>query len=114
MQVDVMEDGYTDHDLFSLSSIKVRNILIKIITSVVHLCIALLELNNFCIIINTQGKRDLVAVEDTENEEEINKVVDSDDEDTGAAGQDDSQSDLDSDEERKRLIQYLIMFDGVY
>ncbi|WOG82420.1 hypothetical protein DCAR_0101584 [Daucus carota subsp. sativus] len=75
MQVDVMEDGYTDHDLFSLSSIK--------------------------------GKRDLVAVEDTENEEEINKVVDSDDEDTGAAGQDDSQSDLDSDEERKRYDEQL-------
>ncbi|KAL8116143.1 adoMet-dependent rRNA methyltransferase spb1 [Apium graveolens] len=75
MQVDVMEDGYTDHDLFSLSSIK--------------------------------GKRDLVAVEDTENEEEINKVVDSDDEEMGAAGQDDSQSDLDSDEERKRYDEQL-------
>lgn len=74
MQVDVMEDGYTDHDLFSLSSIK--------------------------------GKRDLVAVEDTENEEEINKVVDSDDEET-AAGQDDSQSDLDSDEERERYDEQL-------
>lgn len=74
MQVDVMEDGYTDNDLFSLSSIK--------------------------------GKRDLVAVEDTENEEEINKVVDSDDEET-AAGQDDSQSDLDSDEERKRYDEQL-------
>lgn len=66
------------------------------------MCIAIYELNCFCIIIDTQGKRDLVAVEDNENEDEINKVVDSEDEEIGA--QNDSQSDLDSDEERKRLI----------
>lgn len=36
--------------------------------------------------------------------------MDSDDEEMGAAGQDDSQSDLDSDEERKRFLFNLLYY----
>lgn len=75
MQVDVMEDGYTDHELFTLASIK--------------------------------GKKDLVAVDNTENDDETAEVVDSENEETGKAGVDNSQSDLDSDEERRRYDEQL-------
>ncbi|KAI3712203.1 hypothetical protein L1987_70754 [Smallanthus sonchifolius] len=68
MQSDVMEDGYTDYELFSLSSIK--------------------------------GKKDLVAVDNTEDDGPNNEVMDSDNE----GGQVDSEdfSDMDSEEERRR------------
>lgn len=70
MQSDVMEDGYTDIELFSLSSIK--------------------------------GKKDLVAVDNTEDDGPNNEVVDSDDEGGQVDSQDESLSDMDSDEERRR------------
>lgn len=55
-------------------------------------------------IIYIQGKKDLVAVDNTENDDETTEVVDSENEETGKAGEDNSQSDLDSDEERRRLV----------
>nr|XP_043623174.1 adoMet-dependent rRNA methyltransferase spb1 [Erigeron canadensis] len=70
MQSDVMEDGYTDIELFSLSSIK--------------------------------GKKDLVAVDNTEDDGAINDIVDSDDEGGQVGSQDEEDSDIDSDEERRR------------
>ncbi|KVH93210.1 Ribosomal RNA large subunit methyltransferase E [Cynara cardunculus var. scolymus] len=70
MQSDVMEDGYTDYELFSLSSIK--------------------------------GKKDLVAVDNTEDDNPNNEVVDSDDEGGRVGSQDESASDMDSEEERRR------------
>ncbi|XP_071717715.1 adoMet-dependent rRNA methyltransferase spb1 [Rutidosis leptorrhynchoides] len=70
MQSDVMEDGYTDIELFSLSSIK--------------------------------GKKDLVAVDNTEDDGPNNEIVDSDDEGGQVDSQDESLSDVDSDEERRR------------
>ncbi|KAK3027001.1 hypothetical protein RJ639_041762 [Escallonia herrerae] len=77
MQVDVMEDGYTDHELFSLSSIK--------------------------------GKKDLVAV-NTEDDDEMAKVVDSENEETRKEAPESSASDVDSDEERKRYDEQLEEF----
>ncbi|KAK2991692.1 hypothetical protein RJ640_016398 [Escallonia rubra] len=77
MQVDVMEDGYTDHELFSLSSIK--------------------------------GKKDLVAV-NTEDDDEMAKVVDSENEETRKEAAESSASDVDSDEERKRYDEQLEEF----
>lgn len=70
MQSDVMEDGYTDYELFSLSSIK--------------------------------GKKDLVAVDNTEDDNPNNEIVDSDDEGGQVDSQDESASDVDSEEERRR------------
>lgn len=70
MQSDVMEDGYTDIELFSLSSIK--------------------------------GKKDLVAVDNPEDDGPNNEAADSDDERAQADSQDESLSDIDSEEERRR------------
>ncbi|KAI3815148.1 hypothetical protein L1987_14804 [Smallanthus sonchifolius] len=70
MQSDVMEDGYTDYELFSLSSIK--------------------------------GKKDLVAVDNTEDDGANNEVMDSDNEGAQVESEDESFSDMDSDEERRR------------
>ncbi|KAK1414447.1 hypothetical protein QVD17_30191 [Tagetes erecta] len=67
MQSDVMDDGYTDIELFSLSSIK--------------------------------GKKDLVAVDNTEDDGANNEVSDSDNE-GGQESEDESFSD--SEEERRR------------
>ncbi|KAM7514708.1 hypothetical protein LguiA_004291 [Lonicera macranthoides] len=79
MQSDVMEDGYTDLELFSLSSIK--------------------------------GKKDLVAVDNTEADNETNDVVDSEDDETYyEKGQENSSSDVDTDEERKRYDEQLEEF----
>ncbi|KAI7726996.1 LOW QUALITY PROTEIN: hypothetical protein M8C21_031881 [Ambrosia artemisiifolia] len=68
MQSDVMEDGYTDIELFSLSSIN--------------------------------GKKDLVAVDNTEDDGPNNEAMDSDDEEDQVDSED--KSDMDSDEERRR------------
>ncbi|PWA90118.1 Ribosomal RNA large subunit methyltransferase E [Artemisia annua] len=70
MKSDVMEDGgYTDVDLFTISSLK--------------------------------GKKDLAAVDNTEDDGPINEA-DSDNEGSQADSQDESLSDIDSDEERRR------------
>ncbi|XP_076935586.1 adoMet-dependent rRNA methyltransferase spb1-like [Bidens hawaiensis] len=70
MQSDVMDDGYTDIELFSLSSIK--------------------------------GKKDLVAVDNTEDEGPNNEVMDSDNEENHVESENEALSDMDSDEERRR------------
>ncbi|KAI3674436.1 hypothetical protein L2E82_52260 [Cichorium intybus] len=70
MQSDVMEDGYTDIELFSLSSIK--------------------------------GKKDLVAVDNPEDDGPNNEVADSDNEGGHMDSEDESLSDMDSEEERRR------------
>ncbi|KAL8242544.1 hypothetical protein R6Q59_012846 [Mikania micrantha] len=70
MQSDVMDDGYTDYELFSLSSIK--------------------------------GKKDLVAVDNTEDDSANNEVMDSDNEGGQVEPEDESFSDMDSEEERRR------------
>ncbi|KAF5745723.1 putative ribosomal RNA methyltransferase [Tripterygium wilfordii] len=70
MQIDAMEDGYTDHELFSLSSIK--------------------------------GKKDLVAVDSTEYDDENGDLGDSDKEESPEDHRDHSSGEIDSDEERKR------------
>ncbi|KAK4771777.1 hypothetical protein SAY86_013552 [Trapa natans] len=75
MQIDVMEDGYIDHELFSLSSIK--------------------------------GKKDLVAVDSNELEGENQKLQDSDVEVTYEKSQEQSSSDVDSDEERRRYDEHM-------
>lgn len=51
-----------------------------------------------------QGKKELQAVDSAELDEETDgvKVSDSEDETFGAAAEDDSPSDMDSDEEQKR------------
>ncbi|GMY10001.1 adomet-dependent rrna methyltransferase spb1 [Fagus crenata] len=67
MQIDALEDGYVDHELFSLSSIK--------------------------------GKKDLVAVDSTEHDDENGDMRDSDNE---VVHDEHSASDIDSDEERRR------------
>ncbi|MFS7912119.1 hypothetical protein Hanom_Chr02g00126111 [Helianthus anomalus] len=71
MQSDVMEDGYTDIELFALSSIK--------------------------------GKKDLVAVDNTEDDDGAeNEAMNSDNEGDQVDSEDNSVSDMDSDEERRR------------
>uniref|UniRef100_A0A5B7BKF2 Putative rRNA methyltransferase n=1 Tax=Davidia involucrata TaxID=16924 RepID=A0A5B7BKF2_DAVIN len=70
MQVDALEDGYIDHELFSLSSIK--------------------------------GKKDLVAVDSAEFDDETGDVRDSENEDNREEDQGYSSIDVDSDEERRR------------
>ncbi|KAL8223785.1 hypothetical protein R6Q57_019260 [Mikania cordata] len=70
MQSDVMDDGYTDYELFSLTSIK--------------------------------GKKDLVAVDNTEDDGANNEVMDSDNEGGQVEPEDESFSDMDSEEERRR------------
>ncbi|XP_050231903.1 uncharacterized protein LOC126680766 [Mercurialis annua] len=82
MQIDALEDGYVDHELFSLSSIK--------------------------------GKKDLVAVNSAENDDDNGELGDSENE-----GRHDlkehSSSDLDSDEERMRYDEKMEDFlDQVY
>ncbi|KAI6701192.1 hypothetical protein NL676_015516 [Syzygium grande] len=69
-QVDALEDGYMDHELFSLSSIK--------------------------------GKKDLVAVDSNELDEENVDSRNSEDEGTLKESEEQSSSDADSEEERKR------------
>ncbi|XP_015866431.3 adoMet-dependent rRNA methyltransferase spb1 [Ziziphus jujuba] len=70
MQTDATDDGYIDHELFSLSSIK--------------------------------GKKDLIAVDSNEYDDENGHLGDSENEETHRATEEDSSSDLDSDEERRR------------
>ncbi|KAG5118360.1 hypothetical protein JHK82_032780 [Glycine max] len=71
MQMDAIDDGYVDQELFALSSIK--------------------------------GKKDLVAVDNTEYEGDEGEVEDSENEETHEGRPEHSSSDLeDSDEERKR------------
>ncbi|KAI3441291.1 uncharacterized protein J3R85_002563 [Psidium guajava] len=70
VQVDALEDGYMDHELFSLSSIK--------------------------------GKKDLIAVDSNELDEENVDSRNSDDEGTLKESEEQSSSDADSEEERKR------------
>uniref|UniRef100_A0A7N0SZQ7 rRNA methyltransferase n=1 Tax=Kalanchoe fedtschenkoi TaxID=63787 RepID=A0A7N0SZQ7_KALFE len=70
MQIDAMQDGYTDNELFSLASIK--------------------------------GKKDLIAVDSAEFDEEKGDTVVSDDE-GDEDGEETVNSDLDSDEERQRF-----------
>lgn len=75
MQVDALEDGYVDHELFSLASIK--------------------------------GKKELVAVDSTEFDDENGDLGDSENEETREESQGSLQSDLDSDEERQRYDELL-------
>ncbi|GJU48708.1 adoMet-dependent rRNA methyltransferase SPB1 [Tanacetum coccineum] len=49
-----------------------------------------------------KGKKDLAAVDNTEDDGPINEIADSDDEGSQADSQDESLSDIDSDEERRR------------
>ncbi|KAK7264286.1 hypothetical protein RJT34_31893 [Clitoria ternatea] len=83
MQMDAIEDGYVDQELFSLSSIK--------------------------------GKKDLVAVDDTEYEGDAGELVDSENEEIHE-GPEHSSSDLeDSDEERKRYDEQMeVLLDQAY
>ncbi|KAF2317638.1 hypothetical protein GH714_033034 [Hevea brasiliensis] len=83
MQIDAMEDGYTDHELFSLSSIK--------------------------------GKKDLVAVDSAENDDENGEVRDSENDDENDEAQEHSSSVIDSDEEQRRYDEQMEEFlDQVY
>ncbi|XP_077220262.1 ftsJ-like methyltransferase family protein [Tasmannia lanceolata] len=77
MQIDAMEDGYTDHELFSLSAIK--------------------------------GKKELLAVDSTELNDENDNFRDSESEEN-PVDQEDSTSDLDSDEEQRRYDDQLEEF----
>ncbi|KAE8668143.1 isoflavone reductase-like protein [Hibiscus syriacus] len=71
MQIDALEDGYVDHELFSLSSIK--------------------------------GKKDLAAVDSTEDDDGNVDSRDSEDEQNREGStEDESSSDVDSEEERRR------------
>ncbi|KAI3982658.1 hypothetical protein MKX01_021415, partial [Papaver californicum] len=70
MQVDALEDGYQEHDLFSLSSIK--------------------------------GKKDLEIVDSTELDYENGNLGDSENENQETGIQNDSSSDVDTDEEQQR------------
>ncbi|GMH23567.1 hypothetical protein Nepgr_025410 [Nepenthes gracilis] len=70
MQIDALQDGYIDHELFSLASIK--------------------------------AKKDLEAVDSTEDVDEGVALGVSSEEDTTEANGNDLSSDLDSDEERQR------------
>uniref|UniRef100_A0A2C9W0V9 Putative rRNA methyltransferase n=1 Tax=Manihot esculenta TaxID=3983 RepID=A0A2C9W0V9_MANES len=83
MQIDAMEDGYTDHELFSLSSIK--------------------------------GKKDLVAVDSAENDDDNGELRDGENDETDNEAQENSSSDVDSDEERRRYDEQMEEFlDQVY
>ncbi|KAF3435723.1 hypothetical protein FNV43_RR22815 [Rhamnella rubrinervis] len=83
MQTDALDDGYTDHELFSLSSIK--------------------------------DKKDLVAVDSNEYDGENGHPVDSENEETHEGTKEDSSSDLDSDEERRRYDEKMEeFFDQAY
>lgn len=116
MQSDVMEDGYTDHELFSLSSIKVHRASIcsfiishsnfRFFFGYLHIyrCVSVILFSPF-VLVDIQGKKDLVAVDNTEADNETNDVADSEDDETHyEEGQDNSSSDVDSDEERRRLF----------
>ncbi|EEF49423.1 pre-rRNA 2'-O-ribose RNA methyltransferase [Ricinus communis] len=82
VQIDALEDGYVDHELFSLSSIK--------------------------------GKKDLVAVNSAENDEN-GELGDSENEEPHDQADEHTSSDLDSDEERRRYDAHLEEFlDQVY
>ncbi|BBH05919.1 FtsJ-like methyltransferase family protein [Prunus dulcis] len=79
MQIDALQDGYTDNELFSLASIK--------------------------------GKKDLVAVDSTEYDGENGDLGDSENEESHEQTQEESSSDIDSDEERRRYdaqMEYLL------
>lgn len=56
----------------------------------------------WCYIFVLQGKNDLAAVDSTEPDDEYGKMDDSEDEEIQNGSENDSSSDLDSDEERKR------------
>ncbi|KAK6916589.1 Ribosomal RNA methyltransferase Spb1, domain of unknown function DUF3381 [Dillenia turbinata] len=75
MQIDAMEDGYTDQELFSLSSIK--------------------------------GKKDLVVVDSADYDHEGGDLEDSENEENLEDDHEPSDSDVDSDEERRRYDEYL-------
>lgn len=51
---------------------------------------------------DTQGKKDLIAVDTGEYDDETGDVVDSEDEETRKEQRESSSSDVDSDEERRR------------
>ncbi|KAK8529927.1 hypothetical protein V6N13_102816 [Hibiscus sabdariffa] len=71
MQIDALEDGYVDHELFSLSSIK--------------------------------GKKDLEAVDSTEyDNDDVDLRGSEDEQNPEGSTEDESSSDIDSDEERRR------------
>ncbi|KAL6218563.1 hypothetical protein ACLB2K_011773 [Fragaria x ananassa] len=70
MQIDAMQDGYTDDTLFSLSAIK--------------------------------GKKDLVAIDSTEYDDENGELADSENEDMQEKPEEASSSDVDSDDGRRR------------
>ncbi|XVF01085.1 hypothetical protein REPUB_Repub04eG0057200 [Reevesia pubescens] len=70
MQIDALEDGYVDLELFSLSSIK--------------------------------GKKDLVAVDSTEFDDGNSDLMGSEDGENQEKTEDESSSDIDSDEECRR------------
>ncbi|KAI3448025.1 hypothetical protein Pfo_004690 [Paulownia fortunei] len=69
-QMDAIEDGYTDMELFSLSSIK--------------------------------GKKDLVAVDNNEYDDDAGEVKNSESEESHDEAEENTDSDLDSEEERRR------------
>ncbi|KAE8705407.1 isoflavone reductase-like protein [Hibiscus syriacus] len=72
MQIDALEDGYVDHELFSLSSIK--------------------------------GKKDLAAVDSTEYDGgNVDLRGSEDEQNREESTEDESPSDIDSDEERRRV-----------
>ncbi|KAF3450028.1 hypothetical protein FNV43_RR06107 [Rhamnella rubrinervis] len=80
---DALNDGYADHELFSLSSIK--------------------------------DKKDLVAVDSNEYDDENGHLVDSENEETREGTEEDSSSDLDSDEKRRRYDEKMEeFFDQAY
>lgn len=56
-----------------------------------------------------QGKKDLVAVDSTELEEEDRNLRDSDDEETRKESQEQCLSDLDSDDERRRWFSLALL-----
>ncbi|KAL2537564.1 FtsJ-like methyltransferase family protein [Forsythia ovata] len=82
-QIDATEDGYTDHELFSLTSIK--------------------------------GKKELVAVNNDEYDDENDEIGSSDSEGGHEDAEGDSSSDVDTDEERKRYDEQMDeLFDEIY
>ncbi|KAL2512248.1 FtsJ-like methyltransferase family protein [Abeliophyllum distichum] len=82
-QIDATEDGYTDHELFSLTSIK--------------------------------GKKELVAVNNDEYDDENDEIGSSDSEGGHEDAEGDTSSDVDTDEERKRYDEQMDeLFDEIY
>lgn len=109
-QLDVMEEGYVDHELFSLSNIKVYFHLY--VSLPIYCCFFTLEMwtSEICLpLYVNQGKNDLRAVDSTEYDDDNVELGEHENDVTKDKNRGSSASDIDSDEERRRFAPSLLL-----